>query len=51
MRYPVCKHKSHARRESFVGARVIMRDHERWVDCLEQDLQDFLGFSGWGRTC
>ena len=29
MRYPVCKHKSHARRESFVGTRVITRDHER----------------------
>ena len=28
MRYPVCKHKSHARRESFVGTRVITRDHE-----------------------
>ena len=102
VRYPVCKHKSHARRESFVGARVITRDHERlralgglsgagfagfigifrmgeylltqvgsderwtrvcerlrefasvyecWADCLEQDLQDFLGFSGWGSTC
>ena len=37
------------------------RDHERlraytsvyvcWADCLEQDLWDLLGFSGWGRTC
>ena len=25
-----------------------MRDHERWVDCLKQDLQDLLGFSGCG---
>ena len=31
--------------------REIMSVYECWADCLEQDLQDLLGFSGWGRTC
>ena len=46
MRYPVCKHKSHARRESFVGVREheCLSVYERsraFSRCLEQDLQDF----------
>ena len=31
--------------------REIMSVCVCWADCLEQDLQDLLGFSGWGRTC
>ena len=27
--------------------REITRGYECWADCLKQDLQDFLGFSGW----
>ena len=27
--------------------REIMRVCECWAGCLKQDLQDYLGFSGW----
>ena len=56
MWYPLCKHKSHARRESFVDPRVITSVArastsvcERWVDCLKQDLQDSWDFQDGGR--
>ena len=32
-------------------SRAFACVYECWADCLKQDLWDFLGFSGWGRTC